>query len=173
MASSSRVILVTSDNKRFSIEHVIAEKSVVIRNILCEMNGDLEDDEYNNPEDDDSQEIPLGEVNAQTLTAVLRWCDHHKNSRLPEYKDNEEIIGVSLDKWDKQFLESLDQKILYDIVLAADYLNIKPLLISGCKVLALQMKSRTPDQIRQLFNIKRDLTPKDEYQIQKENEWAF
>ncbi|ODV60860.1 E3 ubiquitin ligase SCF complex, Skp subunit [Ascoidea rubescens DSM 1968] len=170
MTASKRVTVVTSDNRRFSIEQALAERSGVIRNILCDMNGDQDDQDDDNS---DMKEIPLPEVNAQTLAAILRWCSHHKSLRFPEYKDNEEIVGVALDKWDRQFLETLDQKLLYDVVLASDYLNIKPLLVSGCKVLGLLMKSKTPEQIRQLFNIKKDLSAEQEAQIQKENEWAL
>jgi len=55
---------------------------------------------------------------------------------------------------------------------AANYLNIKGLLDLTCQTVADMMKGKTPEEIREIFNIKNDFT-KEEDEIRRENQWAF
>ena len=73
--------------------------------------------------------------------------------------------------WDQDFLK-VDQGTLFEIILAANYLDIKGLLEVTCKTVANMMKGKSAEEIRKLFNIENDLTPEEEEQIRKENEWC-
>ena len=73
--------------------------------------------------------------------------------------------------WDQNFLK-VDQGTLFEIILAANYLDIKGLLEVTCKTVANMMKGKSAEEIRKLFNIENDLTPEEEEQIRKENEWC-
>ena len=46
---------------------------------------------------------------------------------------------------------------LFQLILAANYLDIKGLLHVTCGKVADMMKGKTPEQIRKTFNIKNDL----------------
>ena len=66
----------------------------------------------------------------------------------------------------------VDQGTLFELILAANYLDIKGLLDVTCKTVANMIKGKTPEEIRKTFNIKNDFTPSEEEQVRKENEWC-
>merc|ERR1712111_210696 len=95
-------------------------------------------------EEDDEEVVPLPNVNAAILKRVIQWCSYHK----------------------------VDQGTLFELILAANYLDIKGLLDVTCKTVANMIKGKTPDEIRKTFNIKNDFPPSEEEQVRKENEWC-
>ena len=44
--------------------------------------------------------------------------------------------------------------------------------LPGLSVSGRAIKGKSPDQIRQTWNIKNDFTPEEEEQVRRENEWA-
>jgi S-phase kinase-associated protein 1 len=74
------------------------------------------------------------------------------------------------DEWDVTFINSVDLDTTFDIINAANYMDIKPLLDLSCAKIASLMKGKTAEEIRQMFNIECDLTEEElkeyeEYQI--------
>jgi len=66
----------------------------------------------------------------------------------------------------------VEQDFLFEIILAANYMDVKGLLDLGCQTVANMIKGRSPEEIRRTFNIQNDFTPEEEVQIRRENEWA-
>lgn len=64
----------------------------------------------------------------------------------------------------------VDQTTLFDLILAANYLNIKSLLDLTCQTVAQMIKGKTPEEIRKQFNIKNDFTPEEEEEVRRENQ---
>ena len=54
----------------------------------------------------------------------------------------------------------------------ANYLDIKKLLDVTCKTVANMIKGKNSQEIRNIFNIRNDLTSSEE-EIKKENEWVM
>lgn len=73
--------------------------------------------------------------------------------------------------WDLEFCQ-VDQSTLFEMILTANSVSIKPLLDLTCKTVANMIKGKTPEEIRNTFNIKNDFTPEEEEQVRKENEWC-
>jgi len=64
----------------------------------------------------------------------------------------------------------MDDGTLFDLILAANYLDIKGLLdITTTYVARLITDLKTPEEIRKRFNIKNDLTQEDLNQIKEES----
>jgi len=74
--------------------------------------------------------------------------------------------------WDAEFV-NVDQATLFELILAANYLNIKCLLELTCQSVANMIKGKTPEEIRKTFGIKNDFTPEEEEEVRRENQWAF
>ncbi|RHN58945.1 putative SKP1 component, dimerization [Medicago truncatula] len=77
-----------------------------------------------------------------------------------------------LEKWDAEFIK-VDNVTLFELVLAANYLDIKNLLELTCKTVGEIMHGKTSEQIRQTYKIVNDFSPEEEEEIRKENQWAF
>jgi len=125
--------------------------------------------------------IPLPNVNARTLKYVVQYIMHHHNNKAePIEKPLKGKVDDVISEWDKQFLytdlvKSGDEKqheLLIEVIMAANFLNIKDLLDLTCACVASMIKGKTPEQIRALFNIENDFTPEEEEKIREENRWC-
>ncbi|KAJ3209664.1 hypothetical protein HDU83_009722 [Entophlyctis luteolus] len=167
------VRLTSSDLVEFVVDRPVAERSLLLRNMLEDV-GDADD-----------SPIPLPNVSAFILKKVIEYCDHHRNDPLPTADDEKDAAfdapgsvgrrraaADDIDEWDAAFIKVENNELLFDIILAANYLDIKPLLDLGCKAVANMLKGKKAEEIREMFNIENDFTPEEEEQIRRENEWA-
>ena len=112
--------------------------------------------------DDDEEAIPLPNVNATILKKVISWCTHHKDDLPPpEDDENREKVTDDISTWDMEFLK-VDQGTLFELILAANYLEIRGLLEYTCKTVADMIKSKSPEEIKRIFSIKNDFNLTDE-----------
>jgi len=156
------VILQSSDNESIQCDIEVAKMSATVKTML-------EDLGY---QEDRAETIPLPNVRGEILRLVVQWCIQHKDDPpMPEEDDAREKRTDDIPQWDQTFLQ-VDQPILFDLILAANYLDIKGLLDLCCKTVANMIKGKTPEEIRKNFNIKNDFSPAEEEQIRKENEWC-
>jgi len=159
---SGTVKLAPSDAPESPIEvpTSVANMSVTIKNMLEDFGGSTD------------VPIPLHNVTAKILAKVVEYCkyhDEHPTPKTEEKKDDKKTDDII--PWDKEFC-SVDQATLFELILAANYLDIKPLLDLTCKTVANMIKGKTPEEIRKTFNIKNDFTPEEEEKVRKENEWC-
>ncbi|KAI0388720.1 E3 ubiquitin ligase complex SCF subunit scon-3 [Xylariaceae sp. FL0594] len=152
----------SSDGHLLDVEKVVVERSVLIKNMLEDLG-----------ESAVGQIVPIPNVTEPVLRKVFEWCDHHRSDP-PATNDDETDSRkktTDIDEWDQKFMQ-VDQEMLFEIILASNYLDIKPLLDVGCKTVANMIKGKSPEEIRKTFNITNDFTPEEEEQIRRENEWA-
>lgn len=103
---------------------------------------------------------------------VIDWCTNHKDDPpppvIPEGEDDLSMFNDEICDIDEEFLK-MEDSTLFDLILAANYLDIKGLLdLTTTHVARLIVEARTPENIRKRFNIKNDLTPEDLKKIEKE-----
>ncbi|XP_037570030.1 S-phase kinase associated protein 1 SKP1-related A isoform X2 [Amblyomma americanum] len=154
--------LQSSDGEVFEVDVEIAKASVTIKTMLEDLGMD----------DDEDEVVPLPNVNSAILKKVIHWATYHKDDPPPpEDDENKEKRTDDISSWDADFLK-VDQGTLFELILAANYLDIKGLLDVTCKTVANMIKGKTPEEIRKQFNIKNDFTPSEEEQVRKENEWC-
>lgn len=140
----SNITIVSSDNKSYTVDRKVAAKSVLIKNMISDLAGD----------DDAGFSVPIPNVRSGILKKVLQWANQHKDDEEEEEEEGKTPTVVITD-WDKKFF-NVDQETLNEIVLAANYLNIKGLLDMGCKTIANNLRGKSPEEIRRVFNIPED-----------------
>lgn len=160
--SDAKVIIVSSDNVQFPVDQKVAERLVLIKNVIRDLAPNGIEGDF---------EVPTPNVRSAVLKPVLEWCEHHKDTVFPDEEDEDARRTLPIGDWDQAFLQ-VDQEMLYEIILAANYLNIRPLLDAGCKVVAEMIRNKSPEEIRKTFNIVNDFSPEEEAAIKRENEWA-
>lgn len=120
--------------------------------------------------------IPLSNVDYATLLKVIEYCEHYVDGPVIEadaektVEKTTETRNSDLNDWDKKFLPA-EHKELFPLTLAANYLDIKSLLDSCCKLIASQIRNKSVEQIRETFGIVNDFEPHEEEKIRQENSW--
>lgn len=160
----SRVYLKASNGEICATTLTAARLSETINDMLSTLGCDPKDLNENNA-------IPVANVDAVMLKKVIEWCEHHETDAKQEEKAaKEEKQNDEISEWDQNYFK-IDAETLSQLIRAANYLNINGLIDLSCKVVANMIKGKTPEQIRQIFNITNDISPEEDQQIIAENQW--
>lgn len=73
--------------------------------------------------------------------------------------------------WYSDFVK-IDRELLFDLVAAANYMDIKPLLDLSCLAVSIMIKGKSAAELRSIFHIQAELTPEEVAQNERENEWV-
>lgn len=163
MADETKITLKTNDGAEMTVPLDVAKRSILLTNLIEDLGLEVAT----------TSSVPLPNVTEPVLQKIIEWCEHHRNDPLPTADDDNESRKktTDIDEWDQKYMQ-VDQEMLFEIILAANYMDIKALLDVGCKTVANMIKGKSPEEIRKTFNITNDFTPEEEEQIRRENEWA-
>eukprot|EP00501_MAST-03F_sp_TOSAG23-6_P001210 GSMAST32.ASY1.ANO1.1254.1 assembled CDS len=146
-----KVTLTSQEGEQFEIDGAVARMSELVKTMI---GGDDDgDDKDSDDSDNDEQEIPLPNVKSEVLGKVIEFCKHHIEKPLKSSKME-------------------DVELLFELILAANYMDIKSLLDLTCAKVASMIKGKTPEEIRKTFNIVNDFTPEEEAKVREENKWC-
>jgi len=157
-----KVDLVSQEGDSFQVERKVAKQSELVKTMLTDDDDDVE-----------QQEIPLPNVKSPILAKVLEFCKHHIEEPMNEIEKplKSANMGEVVQEWYANFVD-VEQEMLFELILAANYMDIKPLLDLTCATVASMIKGKTPEEIRKTFNIVNDFTPEEEAQVREENKWC-
>lgn len=157
---SEMVLLKSSQNELFPVEKDVAMMSTLLKNMIDDTGCE--------------EEIPLPNVKSGILQKVIDYCKQHRDQQPEEIQKplkSNLLVECGVSEWDNEFV-SIEQEVLFELILAANYLDIKCLLDLTCAKVASMIKGKTPEEIRQQFNIANDFTPEEEAQVREENKWC-
>ena len=97
---------------------------------------------------------------------VIRWMVDHCD----DLQENEGCLCNTLDEKDT-YLNNLEEDVFFELMLAANFLDVPGLLDALAKVVAVKLERKTAAQIRQEFGIEDDLAREEVEAIQEEEEW--
>ena len=142
------VIFLSATDDEIRVDRRAAELSVTVKSILDDVGEDMP--------------VPLPNVTTPVLTRVVEYLGW--------------LVAVSegpdgSSEFERSIVECTNEQ-LFDIIMAANYMEIRPLLELTCRAVAQKVRGKSAEEIRQTFNIVNDFTPEEEEQIRKENEWC-
>ena len=159
---SETVTVISSDGEKLVVSLAFAKMCETLKNTI----EDISVDEI-------GEGIPVSNVNKKILEIVFKYCELHVGDKTPN-DSNSSKKNTEISNMDKKFIEENCPELstLFELLLAADFLNIKPLLDLGCKTVANMIKGKTPEEIRETFNIKNDFTEDEIKKVKEENAWC-
>lgn len=119
-------------------------------------------------------EYPLPNVKSAVLAKVIEYMRYHKDhppEQIAKPLRSSNLAENNVCEWDIEFI-NVPNEILFEIIPAANYMDIRPLLELGCAKTASLIRGKTVEQIREEFNIVNDFTPEEEAKIREENRWC-
>jgi S-phase kinase-associated protein 1 len=153
------VTIVSQDEQKFAVANKVAKMSELVRTMM--------------DADSDAKEIPLPNVKGQVLKKVVEYMVHHVDNPPKDIEKplKSSIMSEVVTRWDSDFVD-VSQEMLFELILAANYMDVKPLLDLTCAKVASMIKGKTAEQIRKTFNIPNDFTAEEEEAVRAENRWA-
>lgn len=106
--------------------------------------------------DPSATELPLLSVKDSVLPKVVEYMQHHKGVAMPILAHplrSSVMAEVCQDKWDATFIDAIadDRQMLYDVILTANYLDIKCLLHLGSAKVASLIKGKPLAMMRTIL----------------------
>merc|ERR1719311_504848 len=123
---------------------------------------------------DDTMETPLPNVKSPVLRKVVAFLSHHDG--VPPAEINKPLPSADLQKcgvskWDNDFID-VDHEMLHDLVVAANYLDCKPLLDLSCAKIAAAVRDLTGDELLAFVGRTEEFTPEEEDELLLANSWC-
>ena len=136
---------------------VVAKMSKMIESFI----HDQEDDDDDDDDGDGAtipkvyKEFPVPNVKDAVLTKVIEYCDYYTFKEAmtditTPFKSTkfEDLVQT----WYFNFFKALPQQLMFDLVAAANYMDIKPLLDLSTLAVSIHIKGKSEAELCALFN---------------------
>lgn len=159
---TDQITLVSSEGTKFQTSSKISQLSGLIERILQDYNI--------------NEEIPLRSVCSLNLQRIIDYSSHHNFS--PPIRPKKPVVSNQLrdnftDEWDAQFIESIPESELIDLISASNYLDMKSLLDTCLVKIACSFKDKSVEEIEKEYDIQEHFTPEVEEKLKQEYSWAM
>jgi hypothetical protein len=136
--------VVSKDKKEYDIERKHAFISTLIKTSL--------------DTDPSATEVPIPGVASGILVEVIAYMNHHKGVEPPIIEKplrSKVMKDVCKDPFDADFIDRIgeNRQALYDLILAANYMDIKSLLHLGCAKVASLIKGQPLEKIKDILSV--------------------
>jgi len=144
--------LTSKDKKEFKVERKHAFISTLVKTSL--------------ENDDKADEVPIPGVTGAILELVVNYMKEHKGVEPPIIEKplrSKVMKDVCPHKWDADYIDKIGdtRQMLYDLILAANYMDIKSLLHLGCAKVASLIKGQPLEKIKEILDPNQGKKPAD------------
>lgn len=160
--SGKTIRVSSSDGQEFVVPIEYAEQSVTIKNMISD---------FTNDDGECTEVLPLVDVTGVIFQRVIDYWAYHWVHPISPENERELYISDDIVNWDTAYCNVSDTQV-FELILAANFLDIKPLLDLCCKhVSGIMRELKTIEEIRERFKIEETFTPEQEAMIMAENTW--
>ena len=153
------IVLISSDNQKIEITKKVAQGSNYIKNDIEAF--------------PDHSEYPLA-IKGDLLRKVKEYLEHHQTEE-PK-KIPTPLPDGDFKKYVTEFdfnFSDLDPNTVAELLLAANTLDIQPLLTLTAAKIASFIKGKNTEEMREIFKIENDCSPDEYKKYQEENQWCL
>merc|ERR1712098_290276 len=103
---------------------------------------------------DEGDEIEIKKVYGPVLSLFVDYLKHHDGKVPAEItKPIRSVLMTKVveDPWDAEFINKQTKEVIFQIILAANYMDIKSLLHLGCAKIATLIKGKSPEEIKRIL----------------------
>lgn len=125
------------------------------------------DDAFDDNDDDndaitEATEVPLPNVSSPVLEKVIAYCQHYQEEEMTPIQTplKSSKLEELVQKWYADFVK-VPKSLLFDLVAAANFMDIKPLLDLTCLAVSILIKGKSATELREMFNISPDFSPEE------------
>ena len=177
------VVVSSQEGREFRMSRRAALRSTLLKTMLdagADGGAGGEDSESEGEEDGGAaaaegvEEVPLPSVRALELARAVRYCKHYRGGGEPAipmplpHGDLRQLLP----DWDADFVLSLSNTELLELVLAANYMGVEPLLDLTCARVGALCKQLPQDKLEEAFRVPFFSFPAEEERaIREEEEW--
>ena len=121
--------------------------------------------------DDDNTPVPIPNTKQKIIEKVIEFYNINKD--VPIKQTDEEQLDLRRRPLEGANLEfvNVPLKMLFDLILTANFLDYKFLLDICCKAIAEMIKEKTPEEIKKIFGVEGNFTEEEKQQVLEENPW--
>jgi len=112
----------------------------------------------------DLEDFPLAKVSGPILEKVVAYCTQYQIAPMDKIEtplQGDTIEEVVKPKWYADFCE-MERETMFDLVAAANFLNIKQLLDLTCLAVSVSIKGKSVEELRDIFHLPAPNTEADE-----------
>jgi S-phase kinase-associated protein 1 len=149
----------SKEGKEFTLTKKAAELSVLLKSTIQDFQGDIV--------------VPLQEIDEKTTQKVVDYLNYWNGNVPPEIEKplkSSEMKEVT-DEWSATFVDAITLEELVDLTVAANFMEIQPMLDLTCAKIASMCKDKTEEEIFKTFGVTETFTEEEKAKIREENKW--
>lgn len=141
--------------------------------------GDDDDDDDMDTSGPRKHVVPLVNTSSEVLEKVIEFCTHYeqvepmKDIETPFPKEADEDgfeLKQLVQEWYADFCQLEDKQVLFQLLISANFMNIKPLLDLTCLAVAKYIHKKSIEEIRDIFKIEKPKQSNDNDASEKKSE---
>ena len=104
--------------------------------------------------DKTADKIAIQKVKAPILAKIVEYLNYHKGKKPAEIAKPIRSIKMERiveDPWDAKYIDPMKKKMIFQVILGANYMDIPSLLHLGCAKIATLIKGKSPEEIKSIL----------------------